>query len=278
MAYKEFKMLNYFDLDAGYHKNVSYGQQFYSHLQQNAHIFTYRIDKLTKTNSAEWEQERSQWKLEADLICTAVRDVKADISDFTPQYVNGIKLIDHALVMFTDKHNDHATFYTVSRHGAPNGQHIVVQSHLFDSYYKTLRYWSQQNVIRQPDQALHVLSILDYFYRKSDGEFYYGDWYTYDTLGYHYDFDTVNVPSTRELVQQLGKGVPLATSLELDKKELTPTRPLYDKSNPNTLIENYKERQRYFEMIRDLQLCHDDEDMEEFDFNARDFFDDDDSF
>jgi hypothetical protein len=270
-------MLNYFDLDAGDHKNVSYGQQFYATVQENAHIFTYRIDKLSKTSSAEWENERSQWFAEADQICTAVRDVKSNISDFTPQFIYGIKLIDHALVMFTDKHNDHATFYTISRHGAPSGQHIVVKSNLFDTYYKTLRYWSQQNVIgkQQPDQAGHVLSILDYFYRKSDGEFYYGDWYTYDTLGYHYDFDTVNVPSTRELVQKLGKGVSLATHQELDKKELTPTRPLYDKSNPTTLIENYKERQRYFEMVKDLQLCHDDEDMEEFDFNASDLFDDD---
>jgi hypothetical protein len=266
-------MLNYYNFHSGLNNNVTYGQQFYSHLQRYSHIFSYKIGRQN-------ENCRTQWIEDADEICTRVHEIKDQVSDFTPIYLDGIRFIDHALVMITDKHDDHAEFYTVTRHGAPLGKHIVIKSNLFSTYYKTLRYWSQEGVIRQPDQAQHVVSIMDYFYKQNDanGEFYYGDWYTYDTLGYHYDHDTVNVPSTRELVQQLGKGVPLATSLELDKKELTPTRPLYHKSDANTLIENYKEKQRYFEMVRDLQLCHDDEDMEEFDFNASDFFDDDDSF
>jgi hypothetical protein len=264
-------VLNYRSYDNYNNTNhISYAQQFLSEYQDNAHIFTRRVLKD--------DDARKRWVDAVDHIITQVRNVKDQISDFTPQTIDKPKGVDHALVMFTDKHNDHAEFYTVSRHGAIDGKMIVVKSNLFSVYYRTIRFCTQQHVIRQPDQATHVATIVDYFYShcSKTGEQHYQDWYLYDVLGYRYENETLNVPSTREIVIRLQKGVSVWDWERLDEPINTPTKTIY--TDQKTIFENYKEKRRHYEMMLAMQFCHDDEDVEDLNFASDDFFDDDDSY
>lgn len=264
-------MLSYRSYDNYHNTNhISYAQQFLSEYQENAHIFTSRVIKD--------DDARTRWTNAVDHILTQVRNVKDQISDFTPQTIDKPLGVHHALVMFTDKHNDHAEFYTVSSHCAIDGKMTVVKSNLFTVYYRTIRCCTQQNMIRQPDQAAHVATIVDYFYSQCEktGEHHYQDWYLYDLLGYRYENETLNVPSTKEIVINLRKGVSVWDWERLDDPTNTPTRSLYtNQDNVSTLVENYKERQRQFEMMLALRFCEHDEDLEDLNPFADDFFDDD---